>query len=938
MVRTVARCLVLLLVLVCPALAHADARTQARKAFQEGLKLIDAGQYDRAIAAFEAANEAVPHPDVQYNLAYACVDAGRFEEAVKWFSVYLEQVPPPPDAAEIEQVITRLRTIIAATTPRPPAPAPPPVAPGASDLPEGEDGVPLPAPAPSASLDRDAARLRELAAAMRAISRERASELEAIAGRVATAARAPRPAPPPALVPSPVPAGPGPSAPAPPAAAAVVPRPDDRGVRAVEEYQEQDVVTAATRQAAKPEDAPAVVWVLTQQEIRERGYETVAEALRTVAGLHVVDDHVFVDVGVRGVHAGLRGQSRIIKVLIDGFPVSFRPTSGNLLGLEMIPIRAVDRIELVRGPASALYGANAFLGVLQIITRRGGDVRGGSVAVRGGISSGVIDTSGASVVHGSGAGDVILGTQSGRASVLLAASAAGLDRSGLQIPASSPIVDALTVERTNVSEHDTAAPLSLFGRFGYDLGTGGELVLEGGYQRLHSRAEWLDYGVLTHYSRVVLDNLWLRGGWNKSFGESFALSAHLAYSRGGPGEGHRIRPLRLDAISPDASRHLVESFGSQGFAGGAEAELHGALDLVFRVGVDVDVDLEDLRSVDTVFDAAVGARLPGDRVPAPSATLGDDTQSNVGVYTQLSLGPTEWLDLVGGLRLDANDRYGASVNGRLGAVFRVGGPFYVKALYGSAFRAPAPDQLFAGAAYLGDALGCLTYSPCAAAGLEPQTAHTGELVVGAILGSALEAQLTGYLSFVDDLILAFPNVGGFFVTSNAGSYLSRGLELEVSSTVSSASGLVLKGHLFGSAEQTSADIPPSQFDPAESIRDEFRSAALFPELSGGLGVDLAYTPAKLGLYTEGRLVGPRRPSGSNLAVGTATYEEGLLSAYFQLDLNLSTRDLVLFGERETVVSLRVTNVLGQRAAEGGFRGWDVPIAPRMVFVRLIQEF
>lgn len=927
--RQIVRALVLLLAL-WPAVAMADARTQARRAFQEGLKLIDAGQYDRAIEAFEAANDAVPHPDVQYNLAYACVDAGRFEEAVKWFSVYLEQKPAPPDAAEIEQVVTRLSTIIAATTP---APATPPRA--------------VDTPVEPGPLERDAVRLRELATAMRAISRERAEELDAIAARVAAARTAAtggtgaKPRDDGTSIPA---DGATPDARETPAgrpdlAAAGVTRPDGRNVRAVEEYQEQEVITAATRVAAKPEDAPAVVWILTQQQIRERGYETVAEALRTVAGLHVVDDHVFVDVGVRGVHGGLRGQSRIIKVLIDGFPLSFRPTSGNLLGLEMIPIRAIDRIELLRGPASALYGANAFLGVLQIVTRRGGDVRGGSITARAGVSSGVIDVAGGSTAHPSVAGDVILGTQSGRASILLAASAAGLDRSGLQIPGTSPIVDPLTVARTNVSEDDTASPISLFGRFGYDLGEGGALTLEAGFQRLHSRAEWLDYGVLTHFSRVVLESVWVRGRWEKAFGERWSLLANVGYSQGGPGEGHRLRPLRLDAISPDATRYLVESYGSQAFAGGAEVEIKLPLELALRLGADIDVDLEDLRSVETVFSAAAGARQAGDRVPAPGATLGDDTQSNIGAYAQLSGGPLPWLGLVGGLRFDYNDRYGAAVNGRLGAVFRVGGPFYVKALYGSAFRAPAPDQLFAGAAYLGDTIGCLTYAPCASAGLEPQTAHTGELVVGLVIARSLEAQLTGYLSVVDDLILSFPNVGGFFVTSNAGSYLSRGLELEISTELPGLpAGLGVEAQLFGSAEQTSADIPRAQFEPAESIRDEFRSAALFPELSGGLGLDVSYAPAKLGLYAEGRFVGARAPSGSNLAVGASTYDDGLLPAYFQLDLNLSTRDLMLLGERETVISLRVTNALGQRAAEGGFRGWDVPIAPRMLFLRVIQEF
>jgi len=891
--------------------AWGDARTQARKAFQEGLALIDRGEYDAAIAAFEAANAAVPHPDVQYNLAYACVDAGRFEEAVKWFEIYLSQVKSPPDEAEIRQTMARLRSVIAAQ-PREP---------------DVEVDTTEPPPTNS-SLAADATRLRELARAIYAISKERADELEAIARRIASA-------PPPAVAPTPS-AAPSP-APLPPPD---LPKADDRPVRTVEEYQEQDVVTAATRRAAKPEDAPAVVWVITQQEIRERGYETVAEALRTVAGLHVVDDHVFVDVGVRGVHGGLRGQSRIIKVLIDGFSVSFRPTSGNFLGLEMIPIRAVDRIELVRGPGSALYGANAFLGVLQIITRRGGDIRGGSITARGGVSTGVYDRLGEGTSYPSVAGDLIAGTQAGKMSVLIGLQAAGLDRSGLLLPSSSPLGAAIARTEGDISEHDTSSPLSLFAGIGYDLGSAGTLTLEGGWQRLHSRAEWLDYGALTHYTRVVLDNVWARLAWEKPLGEHFTLASNVAYGFGGPGEGHRIRPVRTDATSPDPARHLIERYASHSVAGSAEMAWTGPRQLEIRGGADFDLDIQDLRSVDTVFDTAAGARGPGDSVPAPDATLGIETLANFGAYLLVSARPLEWLDMVAGLRFDHHNRYGGALNGRLGAVFRVGGPFYIKALYGSSFRAPAADQLFSGAAYLGDALGCLTYAPCASSGLAPQIAHTGELVLGVALPERrLNAQITGYVSFVDDLIVSFPNVGGFFVTSNAGSYLSRGLELEISTTLPEPKkGLTMKGHLFASAEATTADIPVSQFSPAESIRDEFRDAALFPELSGGLGFDIAYLPAKLGLYLEGRYVGRRSPSGSNLALGSATYSSGELADHFVLDANLSTRDLSWLSGRETVISLRVTNLIGSNTAEGGFRGWDVPGAPRMIFLRLIQEF
>src|SRR3954452_21257045 len=56
--------------------------------------------------------------------------------------------------------------------------------------------------------------------------------------------------------------------------------------------------------------------------------------------------------------------------MIDGRSVAYRSTSGNWLGVELVPLESVQQIEIIRGPASALYGADAFLGVVNIITVR----------------------------------------------------------------------------------------------------------------------------------------------------------------------------------------------------------------------------------------------------------------------------------------------------------------------------------------------------------------------------------------------------------------------------------------------------------------------------------------------------------------------------------------------------------------------------------------
>jgi iron complex outermembrane receptor protein len=925
--------------LLSPVSAFADARSKARRAFEEGMRLIDLKKYEPGIEMLIRANEALPHPDVQYNIARACVDAGMLPEAIQWFETYLEGARNPADGDGVREVIRALRARIEPER----APSEPILS-----QPEGDDPAEPPPKQKSVPLPeetaRDLTRLEQLAEDMKPLAGDRAKELAAIALRMREVAQYNyEKKPVPKIKEEIVTRDPVLNDPPKIEAPAVAVSLGEEKLREVEEYEEREVVTAATRRAARAQDAPAVVWVITQREIRQRGYDSVAEALKGVAGLHIIDDHVFIDIGIRGVHSGLRGMSRIIKVLVDDHPIAFRPTSGSLLGLEMIPIRAVDRIELIRGPASALYGANAFLGVLQIVTRQGGDIRGGSLGLRGGLSMSTQNAAGEMAPQGSASADAVIGTREGDLSILMAAQISRMNRSGLSLPDTSPFKLELEEGRRGPSVGDTSTPASLFGALTYDLHKKGVLSLQAGLQRLSARAEWLDYGALTHFTNVSVENLWVRLGYDVPFGEEAGFRAFSSYAHAGPTEEHRIRPLEAFSLVPNENRHIAESFGSDAVFSGVELRWDlKKFAVSTRIGADLDVDIQRLNTGITVFDRAEGANnRPGDTIQTAVATEQQKTFTDIGVYLQISASPVALLDLIGGLRYDYQDIYGSSLNGRLGSVLRLSEAFYLKALYGSSFRAPAADQLYHGSEYIGDTTGCLDYAPCAAVGLKPQTAHTGELVLGVSLGESFNAQVTGYVSFVDDLILSFPNNLNSFVTTNAGTYLSKGLELEVSAEAFEVSGgFNIGAHAYLALQNTSADIPQSLFQPAESIRAEYREASLFPSVSAGGGIDLSYLPAKLGLYLEGRFVGPRRASGSNLALslGASEYDGEDIPGYFELDVNLSTRDLYIFAAGETVISLRMTDALGIQHAEGGYRGWDIPTIGRMAFLRVIQEY
>ena len=141
-----------------------------------------------------------------------------------------------------------------------------------------------------------------------------------------------------------------------------------------------DSVYGASGFTQKVTEAPASVTIITSEEIQRYGYRTLADILRNVRGFYVTYDRNYSYVGVRGF--GLPGEyNNSIALLIDGHRLNDNIFDGALIGTEFpIDVDLIDRVEVIRGPNSSLYVASAFLGVINIITKRGRDLPKVSVA------------------------------------------------------------------------------------------------------------------------------------------------------------------------------------------------------------------------------------------------------------------------------------------------------------------------------------------------------------------------------------------------------------------------------------------------------------------------------------------------------------------------------------------------------------------------------
>ena len=308
------RALVAVAVLI-PALAHADARVEARRHFKTGMALIADGKLDDGIAELLEAYGIRPHPNVLFNIGRAYEAAGRLGDAATYYQRYLDA--RPPDAEKVRAMLARLEAQLPAKKPEPDEPKKPPERVAGPQVDEAT-----------------VKRLTELAERLeRAVEKAEARVAEPVAAE--------------------------PKATAPTAVSE-----EDFGVP----YEE--TVVAASRRAQATLDAPNAITVITGDEIRASGLSSLPEILRRVPGAEVMG------MGTSSANVSFRGFNQRIAnkvlVLVDG-----RPEYQDFLGVTLWPVlpvglEEIERVEVIRGPGSALYGANAMLGVVNIITRSPG--------------------------------------------------------------------------------------------------------------------------------------------------------------------------------------------------------------------------------------------------------------------------------------------------------------------------------------------------------------------------------------------------------------------------------------------------------------------------------------------------------------------------------------------------------------------------------------
>ncbi|HUL02748.1 MAG TPA: TonB-dependent receptor [Gemmatimonadales bacterium] len=428
------------------------------------------------------------------------------------------------------------------------------------------------------------------------------------------------------------------------------------------------VVVTATRLPTPASELPAAVTVLDGAALRAAGIHTVYEALREVPAAAIVQQGSFGGVAslfLRG------GQSNYVKVLLDGVPLN---DPGGSFDFSSLSTEGVERIEVLRGPASVLYGSDAVTGVVQIFTTRGSAKTRGEATFDGG-------------AYGTLAWSARLSGTARAVSYSVGASRATSD--GMYSVNNN-------YDNTVVTGHVRFAP---------DDRTDAALTVRYGDDTYHFPTNGAG------------DTLADRNQFTHGSGPTVGLDA-----------GHRFSQ-RVEG------RVLIAASGSDGGYDNApdsagDPNLFRSQDKLRRASADARANIT-LGPGTVLTTGGVLEREGANSTNECESAFGscssppiDTTRWNRALYAQLVSDPRRRVSLVAGGRLESNERFGTYATYRGGVAWRLARGTRARATVGSAFREPTFFENFS--------TGFTTGNP----DLEPEHSHCWEVGLEQSLGGA----------------------------------------------------------------------------------------------------------------------------------------------------------------------------------------------------------
>ncbi|MGI5860696.1 MAG: TonB-dependent receptor domain-containing protein [Myxococcales bacterium] len=493
--------------------------------------------------------------------------------------------------------------------------------------------------------------------------------------------------------------------------------------------------TAASKTETSIEEAPASVTVISREEILAFGYTSLPEVLRGVRGMFLSNDRQYETVGIRGFSPLGDLNSRIL-VLFDGHPMNDIYAGQAYVGRENnIDLNEVERIEVVRGPVSSLFGSAAFFGVINIVPRH----HLGERTVEGSAAAGSLGLTRARATAGT--------KGEGFDSVV---SVGVLDAKGdsiFVVPALKP-----GGAETLVRDRDGELAVNATARARYK-----NLLILGS---INSRSKDIPTGAFDTVldkpgTRIIDQRGFAEARYERAGEEGSAFAARAYY------DATRYRGRYMYEDGPMVER------GAADWVGGEARYRTPKL-----LGQHLTVGLEYQRQLSILQKVYLQGGLDDDRAfHVASAYIADELQIG------------DWLLINASARADNYfGSFGLTVNPRLAFILKPFSGAVTKLMGGRSFRAPSAFERFYHDGVLDPESGVLVYeTQIPSENLRPEVILTAELEHAQEIGDEFKVTASIFVNRISDLISTRedPATGLLQYSNASGNVRTEGAELEL---------------------------------------------------------------------------------------------------------------------------------------------------------------
>jgi outer membrane receptor for ferrienterochelin and colicins len=491
---------------------------------------------------------------------------------------------------------------------------------------------------------------------------------------------------------------------------------------------ETPIVYSAAKYEQKINEAPASVTLITGDQIKKYGYRAFTQVLQSVPGLFATYDRNYDYLGIRGFSRPGDYNSRVL-LLVDGHRLNDAVFDQGPIGTDSpIDVDLIERVEFVRGPSSSLYGTNAFFGVINVITKRGRDIKG----VEGSWENSSFTSNRGRLTYGQKLSNGLEFIMSG--SYYYSVGQQNLFYQEFN-----------TADQNNSIAHrmDQDTFHNFFAKASY-----GDFTFQGGYVGRKKRVPTAAFGTIFNNGRdATVDNRgYLDLKYQHDFDNQLTVKGRLYYDR-----YYYRGDFLLDYPPPTLNQDFVTT-----------DQAGGELTLVKRLFEKHKVTLgSEFRSQFRMDQSNKDAE-------PPATYLDDKRRLDIwAFYLQDEFAITDRLILNAGFRYDHYSTFGGTVNPRAGLIY-TWRDTTAKLLSGRAFRAPNPFEQF----YVAS-IGSKPNPD-----LQPEIINTYELVLEQYLGHHVRGSASAYYYEIDKLISQVLDTSdGLLVYRNGDQINAKGLEL-----------------------------------------------------------------------------------------------------------------------------------------------------------------